>query len=366
MLVLLFILVIIAFCFGVYWIAGKYIRFFGIDIKMVKWRIIRGAIAVLLTALSFVFRVFMLLILHLVALWGLCELIRVITKPLCRRLKKGESYNITKRIYQSGIVPILIIAVLFVWGYINMNNVQKTVYTVTSDKLRNDYRVVFISDTHYDTIQDNDLLEEKAAEISKLKPDIVILGGDLVEEGTSKEKMEELFCVLGDIDTKYGVYYIYGNHDRQRYSSSPSYTEQQLEDAILKNSITILKEDYVEIGDDLLLIGREDLSAKKERLSPRELLKGADKDRFILVADHQPNDVESNQSLGAQLQLSGHTHGGQIMPLGFMPFLYNGYVYGEYTAEDTTVIVSSGFAGWGFSIRTQNVSEYVVVDLIAK
>jgi predicted MPP superfamily phosphohydrolase len=55
-----------------------------------------------------------------------------------------------------------------------------------------------------------------------------------------------------------------------------------------------------------------------------------------------------------------------MLPLGWMTFMYNGYVYGQYQESDTHVIVSSGFAGWGYSIRTQGVSEYVVVDLKAE
>lgn len=108
------------------------------------------------------------------------------------------------------------------------------------------------------------------------------------------------------------------------------------------------------------------MSAKDERLEADVLLNGADTDRFILVADHQPNNVKSNAEYGADLQLSGHTHGGQMLPLGWMTFMYNGYVYGQYQEADTDIIVSSGFAGWGFSIRTQGVSEYVVVDLKAE
>ncbi len=365
-MIILLAIFIIGYCFGIYWLAGKYIAFFNIDIKRTKYRLIRVGIAILLSVLSAVFRIGMLIILHLLVLWGLAELIKCVIKPLIKRHRETKAYSVFSIIYRCGIVPLLVITVLFTYGYFNMNTIRQTRYTVSSTELSRNWRVVFLSDTHYGTIQDKAILKEKITEINELKPDIVILGGDIIEEGTSKAEMTEVFVSLGEIDSVYGTYFVYGNHDRQRYTSDPEYTEEELADAISRNGIMILKEDFVEIGDDILLVGREDLSARKERLDPAELISGVDTERFMLVADHQPNEVQNNVDIGADLQLSGHTHSGQMLPLGFMPFMYNGYVYGEYKEADTTVIVSSGFAGWGFPIRTQGVSEYVVIDLKAE
>ncbi len=365
-MILLLAAVIIAFVFGVYWLSGKYILLFKVDIKRLKFRILRAALAVLLTALCGIFRIGLLIVLHLLALWGVCELVRVILRLCLKHRKETKSYSVLRAVYRFGIVPILLVAVLFTYGYFNMNTVRQTRYTVESNELSQNYRVVFLSDMHYGTVHSPEILEEKVNEINGLKPDFIILGGDIIEEGTSKQEMIDAFETLGRLDSSYGTFFVYGNHDRQRYTSDPEYTEEELADAISRNGITILKEDYVEIGDDILLVGREDLSAKNDRVEFNLLSNGANTDRFILVADHQPNNVKSNIGIGADLQLSGHTHGGQMMPLGWLPFLYNGYVYGEYKTDNTTVIVSSGFAGWGFPIRTQGVSEYVVVDLCAE
>ena len=365
-MILLLAAVIIAFGFGVYWLSGRYIRLFKVDIKSTKFRIVRAAVAVLLTALCGIFRIGLLIVLHLLVLWGVCELVRVVLRSILKHRKETKSYSVLRTVYRFGIVPILLIAVLFTYGYFNMNTVHQTRYEIASDELSRDYRIVFISDTHYGTIQSPELLKEKADEINSLNPDLVILGGDIVEEGTDKAEMQEVFERLGNIESVYGTYFVYGNHDRQRYTSEPEYTEDELADTVSKNGITILKENYIELGDDILLVGREDLGSKKDRIDPELLLNGADTDRFILVADHQPNNVKSNVEYGADLQLSGHTHGGQMLPLGWMTYMYNGYDYGQYQEADTDIIVSSGFAGWGFPIRTQGISEYVVVDLLAK
>ncbi len=365
-MVILLAAVIIAYGFGVYWLSGKYFSAFKVDIKTLKLKIIRGAIATVVTVLSLFYHLILLVLLHLLFLCGLGELCKVVFRLCFKKHNGSKPYGFMRKVYKSGIVPILIVAILFTYGYFNMNTIHQTSYTVTSDKLSTDYRVVFISDTHFGTIHDAETLKETVNEINKLNPDLVILGGDIIEEGTDKAQMYKAFEILGNLNSAYGTYYVYGNHDRQRYTNEPEYSEWELTDTLGKNGIKLLCEDTVTIGNDLLLVGREDLGSKDDRLSADKLSEGIDDSRFILVADHQPNNVESNKKIGADLQLSGHTHGGQILPLGFLTFLYHGYVYGEYKTDDTTVIVSSGFAGWGFPIRTQGVSEYVVVELKAK
>ena len=364
-MILLLAVVLIAFSFSVYWLLGKYFSIFKINIKSLKFKIIRGSVAVLLVFLGFVFRILMLGLLHLLALWGFTEIFKHTFRRLIHRHRETKPYEIIRKVYKSGIAPILIIVILFTYGYFNMNTIRQTSYTVSSEKLHNNYRIVFISDTHFGTIHDADTLKETVNEINELNPDLVILGGDIVEEGTDKTEMYEAFEILGDLNSTYGTYYVYGNHDRQRYTNEPEYTEWELADTIGKNGIKILREEAVAISNDLLLVGREDLGSKDDRLQAEKLLVNIDNNRFILVADHQPNNVESNKEIGADLQISGHTHGGQILPLGLFPFLYNGCVYGKYQTDNTTIIVSSGFAGWGFPIRTQGVSEYVVVELKA-
>lgn len=365
-MILLLAVVLIAYCFMLYWLLGKYLRLFKIDIKSLRFKIIRGTGAVLLAVLGFMFKLLMLGLLHLLAFWGCAELFKKVFRRLIDRHRETKPYDIVRKAYKSGLVPILMIAILFTYGYFNMTTIRQTNYTVSSEKLTSDYRVVFISDTHFGTVHDADTLKETVDRINQLNPDLVILGGDIIEEGTDKAEMQEAFEILGNLNSAYGTYYIYGNHDRQRYTDNPSYSEWELTDTLGKNGIMILREDSVSIGNDLLLVGREDLGSKDDRLPSDNLLTPDVQNRFILVADHQPNNVEGNKNLGADLQISGHTHGGQILPLGCFAFLYNGYVYGQYQTDDTTVIVSSGFAGWGFPIRTQGVSEYVVIDLKAK
>lgn len=317
---------------------------------LLKW-----GLALLIGAVCAAFRLLAIALLYLLAFL-------MLTMLLHRLLGNRWQWQ---RLYKSGILPILATAAVMICGYFNMNTVVPATYEITDAKLLRDYRVVFLSDIHYGTVQDGDLLEKTVEEINALAPDLVILGGDMLDETGTKEDMLACFEILGKLESTYGTFYVYGNHDRQRYSQSPAYSEEELRQTVEARGIAILQDEFVLIGEDLQLLGREDLGAGEERRSARILMRGLVPQRFLITADHQPFDAENNTLLGAGLQLSGHTHFGQIFPLGWFSFLFRGYPYGQYQIEEMTMIVSSGVAGWSFPIRTQGHCEYVVVELKA-
>lgn len=363
---ILFALLFIIATLGVFWFTGSVVAKTGINVKTKKARTIRLALSIAFLAVSFVWRLILIILLHLLIVYALVELIAKITKIAFKNINFANKFPVLKTIYRFSVIPFLITAIILGYGFYNMNNVVRTDYTVESNKLKNNYKVVLITDTHYNTIQNPAVLKEKVGEINAINPDVVLLGGDMVEEGTSKAAMEELFNTLGKIKTKYGIYYVYGNHDRQLYSSAANYTSDQLNGAITKNGIKILRDESVKINDDLVLIGREDRGYRKNdynRLSAEKLLKNVGNE-FALVLDHQPNGFSEATKAGADLQLSGHTHAGQIFPLGTVAELFGVMMrYGEYDEGNGKLIVSSGFTGWGFPLRTESSSEYVVVNL---
>ncbi|MBP2032075.1 putative MPP superfamily phosphohydrolase [Clostridium algifaecis] len=90
--------------------------------------------------------------------------------------------------------------------------------------------------------------------------------------------------------------------------------------------------------------------------------------KFILLLDHQPFELQKNDELGYDLQLSGHTHAGQIWPVGLLSDILrtNELNYGYKKLSNMQAIVSSGMAGWGYPIRTEANSEYVIIDIKPK
>ncbi len=348
---------------GVYLLTGRWLSLYGFAVKSRRVRLLRTVISVLLAVLCNFFRTAGLALVYLAALFLITDLAAFIFRRFFRAREGKRLYKTLRFIYRSALIPVCVACLAMLIGHYNMLHIVKTEYTVTSDKLHGEYTVVFISDSHYGTIQPTGVVKEKVREINDLKPDLVILGGDIVEEGTTKEEMEECFRLFGSIDSRFGVFYVYGNHDRQRYSGSPMYTEDELKETIDKSGIKILKDSTVTLGDELLLAGREDSGGPQGRAPMSELLKDADRDRFIIAADHKPLGYEENAEQGVDLQLSGHTHAGQIFPVGYINTLSGTLNYGEYVFDGCNVIVSSGMTGWGFPVRTQGRCEYVTVSI---
>ena len=268
--------------------------------------------------------------------------------------------------YRASVVPLLVAALATGYGMHNMGQVQRTDYTVSSDKLSREYSIVLVADTHYGTIQDPDVLAEALSDIRAAKPDLVILDGDIVDESTPPERLQEVFARLASIEPPLGTYYVWGNHDRATYSRSSGFSEADVEDAAAKAGITMLVDELVELTEDLTLVGREDRGmGTAARAGIEQLLQGADLGSFTVVADHQPNGggPEEAARVGADMQVSGHTHAMQIFPAGQIARLIGAYVYGRYEVDGLTLLVTSGFTGWGLPVRTEKHCEYVVIHL---
>lgn len=349
------------------WMIGKWLSFYRLPLKKSSARLLRLGLAGMIFLLWRVWSPAGLAALHLAAFFALTE---AAAWPFRRRAGRAEKRGWCRgleRLYRTGLIPLALTCLLLGWGFYNMGRIVETEYTVFSSKLKEDREIVLLTDLHYGTVQKPEVFREKIQQINRLKPDLIVLGGDIVEEGASFQEMEQAFQMLGELESAYGTYYVYGNHDRQLYADAMSggraYTEEQLARAVQDNGIAILRDRQVEIGPDLTLAGREDRSYPGGRAPASALLAGADLSRFLIVADHQPVEVAENAALGADLQLSGHTHAGQIFPAGLLTEKIFGFSYGQYWQDGCCVIVSSGAAGWGFPVRTEKRCEYVVIHL---
>ncbi|MBQ7639130.1 MAG: metallophosphoesterase, partial [Clostridia bacterium] len=269
-----------------------------------------------------------------------------------------------ERSFKAGAVLGLVFgAAFFVFGVVNMQTVKPEYRTFNSDKLSHEYNVVFMADMHIGSPQLFSTVEKTVGHIKDLNADAVILGGDIVDDYTTKDEMEKTFALFKDFGAP--VYYVFGNHDRQghaEYAGGVKFTEEDLLDAMEKNGVTALRDEFVVLGRDLLILGREDLSETEKRKSYDDITNPSP-DAFLLVADHQPNDFDNASAFGADLQLSGHTHAGQLFPMRFLYSLIGGAVWGEYEKNGKTLFVSSGFAGWRVPFRTDASCRYEVITL---
>jgi len=272
---------------------------------------------------------------------------------------------------KNGVLALIIFAIIIIGGVYGMNHIELTEYNLTTDKIDNEsYSIVWVSDIHYGTVQNPQLVKESISKINNLKPDMVVLGGDIVDERTSKEDMNEIFKELGEINSTYGIYYIFGNHDMQPASTdyengNRTFSDEELTKAITDNKIKILNDEKITVNDSIVLVGRSDAEWEnsKNRIDISKILNESDLSKYVIVLDHQPVDYDENSQQGADLQVSGHTHGGQLFPFGIFEQLTGHLVYGEYHIKNMEQIVSSGLTGWGWSMRNEAKCEYVLINI---
>ena len=308
-----------------------------------------------------------LLIFYLFISSLIADLIRIIQKYLI----KEKHLNFIPKIHKKGLLAVIIFTIIILGSVYGMNHIELTQYNLTTDKIDNkSYSILFISDVHYGTVQNTQLVKDSILKMNNLKPDIVVLGGDIVDERTTKESMQEIFEELGKINSTYGTYYIFGNHDRQPYTSdyengNRTFTDSDLNQSIEKNRIKILNDDKIIINNDIVLVGRSDAEWEDSinRTDVNEILNESDLSKYIVVLDHQPVEYEENDQEGVDLQLSGHTHGGQVFPYGVIYNLSGRLNYGEYEIGDMKQIVSSGLTGWGWPMRNEAKCEYVLINI---
>lgn len=289
----------------------------------------------------------------------LTDFITFIIRLFCK--KDNKTWKIIRNFM---LIPLLCTVIVFTYGMINVGNIVRTEYEISTDKdIRAEgYKIALLSDIHYGKLNNKNALENLAESLSAQKLDLVILCGDIVDEDTTKAQAQEVFSILGKIKSSYGSYFIFGNHDNQPYNIEPLFTESELLFMIGQNGIAVLQDEAVNIGDDILLVGRRD--RRDERMSVEELLIGADSSKYIIVADHEPYDFKMKADAGVDLQLSGHTHGGQLFPVGTAMELFHigDMVYGKKQVGNMTAITTSGVTG-SHPLRTQGKSEYVVATV---
>lgn len=266
-----------------------------------------------------------------------------------------------------GVIPFLLTAAFILYGHFNVSRVKEKVYHVTTGKeiSKAGYKVALLADVHYGLLPNHKgIIERLVQRISAQNVDAVLLCGDIVDERTNAAKVHELFEMLGRMKTKFGIYYVYGNHDTSQYVRTPLISKEELARAITDNGIQILKDEAVRLEEGFTLVGREDRSFRRKPLD--EVLEGVDPSDFLLLMDHQPYKLSERAKAGVDLTVSGHTHAGQFWPLGIINYLVpDGMNYGMRKIGNMIAIVTSGVTGY-YILRTASHSEYVTIHITRK
>lgn len=258
-------------------------------------------------------------------------------------------------------IVFIIVSTIVVAGYLNARNARIKKLEITVNKKAGNLkqlRVAVASDIHLGTIICRKRLEKIVEKINGLNADIVLLPGDVVDEDLGPVIKQNLGEVLRTIISKYGVFAVTGNHE---YIGGVEPAVKYL----TEHGITELRDSFIKIGDSFYLIGREDRSGKqfggKWRRPLDEIVKGIDKELPLILMDHQPAKLEEAEKAGIDLQLSGHTHHGQLWPFNFITKKIYELSMGYKKRGNTHYYVSCGTGTWGPPIRTGNKPE--IIDL---
>lgn len=300
-------------------------------------------------------------VLHLIVFWLISDGIFAL---IVKRRKKPFIR------YYAGIAAIAFTICYLGIGWYQAHHVWRTTYQIQTNKNVGDLRVAVFSDSHTGTTFHGDGFAEHMKEIERQNPDLVLIVGDFVDDDTSKEDMIRCCTALGEMKTTYGVYFVFGNHDKGYYS--PDYRGYDGDDLIAeleKNNVHVMQDDVELIDDRFYLIGRADKSEEyaSGRKTMEELTADLNPDKFSIVLDHQPEDYDAQAKAGVDLVLSGHTHGGQLFPLRPIEELTNmtpdDRIYGYEKRDNTNFIVTSGISDWAIKFKTGCRSEYLMLDI---
>lgn len=280
-----------------------------------------------------------------------------------------------RKIYYAGITAIVVTIVYMSWGWYQAHNVWQKDYTIQTDKVVGSIKLALIADSHTGTTFDGDGFAEHVKEIQAQDPDAVLIAGDFVDDDTSLIDMKKCCEALGTLDTKYGVYYVFGNHDKGYYASERrGYDGDDIIAELEKNGVAVLQDETVLLGDSFYIIGRQDLSEVTDRGGSRadieDLVKALDDDKYQIVMDHQPADYAHEKASGVDLVLSGHTHGGQLLLIKLFQEITgmggNDQIYGLENIDGSDFLVTSGISDWAIKFKTGCRSEYVIIDIQGK
>ena len=265
-----------------------------------------------------------------------------------------------------GIISVIAISIIFLTGYINALSPRVKTVDVSIHKSKDAFgtlNVVAVSDIHLSTVVNKGKTQKLIEAINKLKPDLVIIAGDIIDDNIKVVNYYQLLEYFKEINSKYGVYSCMGNHE---YISN-AYKDL---DVFEKNGIHMLKDSTVIVEDKFYIIGRDDIQGKrisgKERKTLKELTTDIDFKLPVILLDHQPFGLDKTAEYPIDLQFSGHTHNGQIWPLNYITGLIFEEDWGYLKKKDTHFYVSAGFGTAVVPIRLGNHSEVVNIKITNK
>lgn len=281
-----------------------------------------------------------------------------------------------------GACCICIVIIISFSGIYHAKHIKVTPYKITVDKSAPDMdslKIVLLADTHFGYNSGAVHAQEIVNKINEQQPDLVCIAGDIFDnEYDAVREPEKISEILRTIRSKYGVYACWGNHDlnepilagftfKHKKEDSKQLKDPRMKRFLQNSNIQLLEDEAVLIDNSFYVVGRKDASLiekiEEKRKTPAQLTQKLDKDKTIIVIDHQPKELQDIADAGVDLDLCGHTHDGQTFPGNFtVKFLWENPC-GYLQKGSMHNIVTSGSGVWGPAMRVGTDSEICTINL---
>lgn len=285
----------------------------------------------------------------------LIDLLRIIDK------RKAFLPNSFKN--HSGLVVAVVFfatTVLISYGTWNARHPITVNYEITIPKPAGSLeslQVVMVSDLHLGKMIGNKQLTRLVNRINQLEPDIVLIAGDIIDNKVDVLPNEHMIENFRRLRPKLGTYAILGNHEY--FDQKPDLAIQYIE----QGNIHVLRDQWTLIANNIYLVGRDDASRQRytglDRQDLATVMAGINRSAPIILLDHQPSNLQDAVDQGVDLQLSGHTHLGQLFPNNLITRNVYELDWGYLRRENLQAIVSCGIGTWGPPVRIGNHPEII-------
>ncbi|MDO4632619.1 MAG: metallophosphoesterase [Eubacteriales bacterium] len=305
------------------------------------------------------------------------DLIRILTMMFADQNWRMAEHLLLHR--AAGVLCTLFVALVSLYGLYAARKIEVSHHEVTIDKDGGELsglRIVLAADLHIGYNIGCSDIERLVNRINEQNPDLTVIAGDLFDnEYEALDDPEQLAKLLHGIESRYGTYAVYGNHDIEEpilagftFGYGEKKVSHPLMDALVKKAgIRLLRDEGVLIEDSFWLYGRPDAKRPgrgiEKRKTPEEFVEGMDLSRPLIVLDHQPGELEELEAAGVDLDLCGHTHDGQLFPLSLITGWKWKNASGYLKVGRMHNIVTSGSGIFGPYMRVGTRAEISVIDV---
>lgn len=272
-----------------------------------------------------------------------------------------SNYELTKKI--TALAVLAVVGLIVFLG--NLNKRDVIIQTLELEFPKGDGKltelnIVAASDLHLSPIDGERLLTRIVDKMNSLNPDIILLAGDIVDDKAEILDQRNIGESFRRLKPKYGIFTINGNHEFiNEVNASVGYAEHL--------GMKVLRDEYILIDSSFYIIGREDTTmyqfTGENRKSLRQIVDSIETNHPRILLDHTPYKLEEARENKIDLQLSGHTHHGQIWPANIITSMIYELSWGYKKIGNTHYYVSSGAGTWGPPVRTGSKSEIVNIRI---